>query len=136
MKDIHSYMSKRRLSSSMSLGDLPISNNNTTRNRSVMLKIDTVKQAMLNKTKKEYIINKPISNPIDSTDIKEFLKCSPVELKENFMVNGPIRKKKTTTIINNISKFKRLRRQKVHKSSLFESEVERYKRGFAASCKI
>ena len=53
MKDIHSYMSKRRLSSSISLADIKTNTNNTTRNRSVMLKLDYIKQAMLNKTKKE-----------------------------------------------------------------------------------
>ena len=130
MKDIHSYMSKR----AMSLGDLS-TNNNSTRNRSVMLKLDSIKQAMLNKAKKDNTINKPIANPIDSKDIKEFLKFSPVELKENFMVNGPIKKKKTTTIFNNISKIKRQqKRPKVHKPFLFESEVESYKRGFAVGC--
>ena len=134
MKDIHSYMSKRRLSSSISLADIKTNTNNTTRNRSVMLKLDYIKQAMLNKTKKENTINKPIANPIDSTDIKAFLKFSPVELKENLMVNGPIKKKKTTTIFNNISKIKRQKHPKVHKPFFFESEVDSYKRGFAVGC--
>ena len=66
MKDIHSYMSKRRLSSSMSLSDIKINTNNTTRNRSVMLKLDYIKQAMLNKTKKEQLIS-------DTENLKKFL---------------------------------------------------------------
>ena len=75
-----------------------------------------------------------IINLIDSTDIKAFLKFSPVELKENLMVNGPIKKKKTTTIFNNISKIKRQKHPKVHKPFFFESEVDSYKRGFAVGC--